>query len=339
MAQDVLAKVRQGEDPAAQRQEERTAPTVAAFCDRYLKEHAQPQKKPASAQRDRDMIRRFVKPKLGARQMADITRADVIKLHQEVSSGAPYAANRLLSLLSKMMNLAEFWGVRPDGSNPCRHVKRNREAKRQRFLSDHELARLGAVWREVERERVEWSTVIPALRLALFTGARIGEVLGLRWEYVKFERGVLDLPDSKTGAKVVHLSPPALKVLNGVERQDGNPFVFYGRKPGAALVNLKDPWARIRKRAEMPELRIHDLRHSFASVGAGLNASLPVIGALLGHTQASTTQRYAHLAADPLKEASERIASRIASAMRPADNGSAKVVELNRKQARRRRAR
>lgn len=329
MAQDALSKVRRGEDPMAQRAAERAAATVAELAERYLKQHAEAKKKPASQRSDRFLLRRHILPALGRITLKDLTRADVTALHHALRA-TPYVANRALALLSKMFALAVVWGVLPDAVNPCRGVEKYREHKRQRFLSEVELARLGAVWREIERENVEWPTVVPALRLALFTGARIGEVLGLRWEWVDFGRCVLDLPDSKTGAKMVHLRPPSLEVLKGMERKDGNPFVFYGRKPGAALVNLKDPWQRIRRRAEMPELRIHDLRHSFASMGAGQGASLPMIGALLGHTQASTTARYAHLAADPLRAANDKIGSRLAAAVSATGGGGSNVVQLER---------
>jgi integrase len=256
-----------------------------------------------------------------------VTRADVQGLHHGMKD-TPYHANRTLALLSKMMNLAERWGIRPDGTNPCRHVERYREKKRQRYLSAVELAELGQVLAKVERERVEWHSVVPALRLLIFTGARVSEILTLRWEWLDFERRCLNLPDSKTGAKVIHLNAPALKVLADLERDGENPHVIRGRLPGTYLVNLKDPWRRIRKRAKIPDVRVHDLRHPFAAVAAGAGSSLPIIGALLGHTQPQTTQRYAHLSADPLKAAAEAVGARIAAAMAPKRTGRGKVVEL-----------
>jgi integrase len=238
----------------------------------------------------------------------------------------PGAANRTLALLSKMLNLAEKWELRPDGSNPCRHVDKYPERKMERFLSVDELGRLGAVLAEAERTATELPSVIAAVRLLMFTGARFGEILNLEWSHVDFERSCLRLPESKTGAKVIHLNAPALEVLNGIER-DGSPWVIAGRDPDKPLVNLRKPWHRIRAKAGLEGVRLHDLRHSFASVGAAGGLSLPMIGALLGHTQAATTQRYAHLAADPLKQAADMIGERI----RAATNGkSGDVVELNR---------
>ena len=157
--------------------------------------------------------------------------------------------------------------------------------------------------------------VMAAIRLLLFTGARLSEVLTLRWEFVDFTGQCLRLPDSKTGAKIVYLPPPALEVLEALERQEGNPYVIVGSKPGTHLVNLQKPWRRIRKRAGLEDVRIHDLRHSFASVAVAGGETLPIIGALLGHSRPTTTARYAHLAADPLKQAANRTGVWIAAAM------------------------
>lgn len=244
----------------------------------------------------------------------------------------PYAANRMLALLSKIMNLAEKWGARPDGSNPCRHVERFKEKRRQRFLAPAELVELGKVLAATERENVEHPSVVPALRLLLFTGARRGEVLGLKWEHVDWANQCLNLPDSKTGAKTIHLNPPALEVLKALEqgRAAESPWVIRGRVKGRPLVVLPHAWERIRTRAGLAGVRVHDLRHSFASVAAANNASLPIIGALLGHTQPATTARYAHLAADPLREAAERVGAHIVRLMQPPADTAGSVVPLRR---------
>jgi len=160
----VLADVERGLDPAEQRETSRAAPTVSEFCDRYLADHAEVHKKAKSISQDLRMIERFVLPELGGRKLADVSRADVYNLQRSLRS-TPYQANRLLALLSKMMNLAERWGLRPDGSNPCRHVEKFKERKRERFLSADELARLGVVLAQVERERSMLSSIVPAIRL------------------------------------------------------------------------------------------------------------------------------------------------------------------------------
>ena len=218
--------------------------------------------------------------------------------------------------MSKMLNLAERWGLRPDGSNPCRHVEKYAERKIERFLSAEELARLGEALLEAERTQTELPSVVAAIRLLLLTGCRFSEIITLRWDEVDLERKCLRLRDSKTGAKTVHLSEPAIEVLQSVDREPGNPFVIVGAKPGSHLVNLRKPWCRIRASAGLDDVRIHDLRHSFASVAVAGGLSLPMIGALLGHSQPATTQRYAHLAGDPLRQATNLIGGRIATAMR-----------------------
>lgn len=312
------ARVAEGHDPATERAQARHAETFEAFAKRYLSHHAELHKKPASVRNDRLLLRLHVEPALKGRKVAEIGREDITRLHQSLKAH-PYAANRTVALLSKMMNLAEKWGVRSDGTNPCRHVQKFKETRRQRFLSAAELLALGKVLDAVYRENVEHPSVVPAIRLLLFTGARRGEMLGLRWEHVDWESNCLNLPESKTGAKTIHLSPPAREVLDALRRQrtEKSVWVLPGRTSGGALVGLPHAWQRIRKRAKLGDLRLHDLRHSFASVAAATNMSLPMIGALLGHSQPQTTQRYAHLAADPLKEAAERIGERILAMMRP----------------------
>ncbi|MEO0644350.1 MAG: site-specific integrase, partial [Pseudomonadota bacterium] len=229
-------------------------------------------------------------------------------------------------------------------TNPTRHVQKYAETKRKRFLSPAELARLGETLRLAQRDGFviipvrdgvrEWEERAPvnrwavaAIRLLVLTGARKSEILSLRWDWIDAASGRANLPDSKTGEKVVILPPAALKVLADLPRADANPHVIQGGKPGTHLVNLKDPWCAIREAAGLDDVRVHDLRHSFASVGAAGGASLPIIGALLGHTQAQTTARYAHLADDPLQTAAADITGRIVAAMGDAD-GSAEVVPL-----------
>jgi integrase len=172
---------------------------------------------------------------------------------------------------------------------------------------------------------------VAAVKLLVFTGARLGEVLGLRWEWIDFERGEARLPDSKTGAKTLHLPPPALAILAELPRLDGNPHVIAGAKEGAALVNLEKPWRAIRKAAGLDDVRLHDLRQAFASIAASSGMGLPIIGKMLGHTQAATTNRYAHLASDPVKAAAA-VAGKIAAAMSvgsgEGDRDGATVVPL-----------
>lgn len=315
-AQRLLAQVAMGEDPAEAKQDDRRAVTFADFAERYLREHAEPHKKPGSVRNDRDNLRLYILPAFGARRLDSITRQDIAKLHRSLAD-RPTAANRCLALLSHLFNTAQAWGVLPEGVNPTRHVKKYRETKRERFLSAEEFVRLGRVLSEAERDGTESPYVVALFRLLTFTAARCSEIRTARWEWVDFEAGELRLPDSKTGRKVVHLSPPALEVLANLPREEGNPHVICGAKAGAHLVNYKDPWARIKKAAGIEDVRPHDLRHSFASIAVSGGMSLPMIGALLGHTQAQTTQRYAHLASDPLKAAASTVGTQVAALMNP----------------------
>jgi len=227
--------------------------------------------------------------------------------------------------------LAEDWKLRSEGTNPCRGVKRYAEHKVERFLSGDELTRLGAALassavdgsrgssaklalkkRKVTRTR---EASIDALRLLLLTGCRVGEVLSLRWQHVDVERRLLLLPDSKTGAKSIFLSQSAIELLRSQPRVAGSDYVFAGDREGKPVVSLRKTWERLCAAAKIGNVRLHDLRHSYASIAAAGGMSLPVIGALLGHSQPSTTARYAHLAASPLHEAADAIGARIVAAM------------------------
>ena len=316
--------MRKGGDP-----KDRQVATVAELADRYMEEHARPKKRPRSVESDETNLRLHVLPALGKYEITTITRADISAMHHDMR-GTPGAANRVLSLTSKMFNLAEKWGLRPQNSNPCRHVERFGERKLERFLSTEELGRLGAALSQAEAEKSESKSVIACIQLLIFTGARKGEILGLRWDQVDLENGILRLEQSKTGPKTIYLPAPAFEVLEKIERQPDNPYVIVGAKPGRPFTNITLPWYRIRKRAGLDDVRLHDLRHSFAAVGAAGGLRLHVIGGLLGHTQSATTLRYAHLAADPLRQASETIGGRIAAAMTGA---KAEVVPLRKSKA------
>jgi integrase len=373
-AQTLLGDIAKGKDPALEREARKSRPTVSALCDRYLDEHAREHKKQSSIATDESNIRNHIKPLLGKRLVADLTIADIDKFKRDVKQGktakkrvenlrggtavkgGTTTANRCLALLSKSLNLAIKWGLRPD--NPATHVSKYKENKIERFLSEREFAALGDALR-LEQEAGTNLYAIAAIRLLIFTGARRGEILTLRWKNVDLNRGMINLEDSKTGKKSIFLSTPAQELLASLPRQKKNPYVICGAKDEAHLINLRKVWDRVRKRAtlliwqdaievqncldkqqlkalqqskfqaavtllknaglepteSLTDLRIHDLRHSFASVAAMGGLSLPVIGKLLGHTQASTTARYAHLADDPLMAANEAIGRQLAEHM------------------------
>lgn len=310
-------KIASGLDPAEIRKAQtRAAVTFRQFSERFMTEYAIPHKKASSVQEDRRNLDNHILPALGSKPLEKITRGDISKLHHSLGE-TPVAANRVIALLVTMMNLAERWELRPDGSNPCRHIQRYKEVPRERFLSGVELARLGEVLTKVEGDGTHGPFIIALLRLLIFAGARLGEIRSLKWEQVDLQERRLNLPDSKTGKKVITLNAPAVAVLDQLPRIEGNPYVCCGNRAGRPLRTVHNGWRHIRKLAGLEDVRIHDLRHSFASVAAGAGMGLPIIGALLGHRQAETTKRYSHLHQDPLREASEAIAQRISEAMNP----------------------
>ena len=326
-AKRLLGQIATGQDPADARDKRKSDKSLAVVLDQFMAEHVRAKLKTSTASEYERTATVYVVPRLGRRPIGELKRPDIARLHHELAS-TPYQANRTLALLSKLFVWAEKHGLRPEGSNPCRHIEKYREARRERFLSQSELGRLGDALREAEQDRSCSPFVIAAIRLLILTGARLGEILSLRWDYVSEEHGCLFLPDSKTGRKAIRLNAPALEVLKTVPRLEANPYVICGEKPGQHLVNLEKPWRRIRKAAGLDDVRLHDLRHSFASVAASGGQSLIVIGKMLGHSQPGTTARYAHLGDDPVKAATDAVGRHIAAAMDGA--GSGEVVELRR---------
>ena len=304
-ALEILAQAKMGVDPRDADAKRKAEPVMTELGRRFLEEYVPTHCKPSTQGEYRRSVTLFIDPAIGEMRIAEVERKDIAKLHFDLRN-KPYQANRTLGVLSKMFSLAEVWGLRPDGSNPCRHVKRYKENKRERFLSPEETERLGEVLREAEREM---PSAVAALRLLLLTGCRLSEIQFLRWEYVKDD--CIELPDAKTGGRVVPLGPEARAVLDELPREEGNPWVIRGKLPGTHLTDLQRPWRRIRERAELEDVRIHDLRHSYASRALALGESLTMIGKLLGHTQVQTTARYAHLARDSIQNAAARITGSI----------------------------
>jgi len=245
-AQRLLRDISQGTDPAYTKSLQKQTHTLKVFAAQYLSDYAEPHKKPGSVAEDRRNLDNHILPILGSRKVDRLTQADITKLHHSLRR-KPIAANRSLALLSTMFKLAEAWGVRPDGTNPCRHIKRYKEQKRTRFLRVDELTRLGMALKQAERAKVHSTFVLAAFRLLIFTGARMGEILSLRWDYVDPAHHCLRLPDSKTGQKVIYLNDPALAILHDLPRIEGNPYVLPGLRPNSHLVNIHTPWSNLRK--------------------------------------------------------------------------------------------
>ncbi|MFN0264209.1 tyrosine-type recombinase/integrase [Tepidamorphus sp. 3E244] len=314
-AKKLLAELALGKDPATEKRAERKRKlTLNGAIDQFLEQHVEPKRATRTAAEYRRLIDQDIRVVLGTKTVNTVTHADVARLHTAMSK-TPYAANRAIAVLSKFFNWCEVRGLRNEHSNPCRHIEKYREQARNRFLSSAELTRLGVVLQSPAVTGKCSVYVVAAIRLLSLTGARLNEILTMEWSFVDLEHRQLRLPRSKTGARTIHLNDAAIDVLRSIPRIDGNPYVVCGTRNGQHLVNLQKPWQHIRTIAELDDVRIHDLRHSYAAVAASSGLSLPMIGALLGHTQAQTTKRYAHLADDPLKEANERIGGTIHNLM------------------------
>ena len=311
----LLTRIKAGEEPGAGPGAE-GGPTVAELAEKYLREHVAVRCKPNTVKGYRQVVGRHLLPTLGKVPIAALGREHVAELHYRLRK-TPVAANEAVSALSRMINRAEAWGLVPAGSNPCRFVTRYRTRRPERFLTEEEFRRLGAALDAVEAEGGIPVHAAAALRLLMLTGCRCGEILTLRWEDVALARSEIRLRDSKTGPRVVPLSPAAARVLAGLPRLAGNPWVIAGLEPGERLSHIAYYWYRVRERAGLDDVRIHDLRHSFASRALALGEDLTMIGKLLGHRKIQTTARYAHLARDSVKESATLVAASIAADILP----------------------
>lgn len=318
LAKEVMGQVAKGENPAEDISQHRKAPTIAALCERFFQSHVLERCKPSTQKEYRRAIDLFINPALGRFKVVDVERKDIAELHHKFRN-KPYQANRTLGVLSKMFNLAEIWGLRPDGSNPCRHVPKYREVKRQRYLSNAELQRLGHTLSEVESEGSETPFIVAAFRLLILTGCRLGEIQTLKWDYITPDG--MELPDTKTGARRIPLPAAARAVLSALPQMPNNPYVIAGKVEGKHATDLQHPWRRIRDRAGLSNVRIHDLRHTYASNAVSSGMPIQMVGRLLGHTQIQTTMRYAHLADDPVRQAAEENAARLNDVLGMASNG------------------
>ena len=310
----IIARIKAGEDPvpeplAAKRAE---GPTVAELATRYLEEYAEEHCKPNTVRAYRRMANGHIVPALGKLPAGSVRRDHVRDLHYAMRA-TPVQANRTLDLLSRMFNMAESWGLTPEGSNPCRGTVKYRQQPRERFLTAAEFRRLGRALDEAEAEGAVSVHAAAAIRLLMLTGCRKNEIVTLRWRDVDLGTMELNLADTKTGARTVSLSPEAVRVLAGIPRADGNPWVIQGRKQGERLCFIDRQWCLVRERAGLEDVRLHDCRHSFASRALALGESLPAIGRLLGHAHVETTAKYAHLARDSMHEAAARVADSIAA--------------------------
>lgn len=338
-----LAAVSDGEDPLQARRSARAEATVRETGDSYLGD-VRLRKKLSTAREYERMWKKHVLPALGSRRTSGVVQADIRRLHRNLHD-TPYLANRVLAMLGAFFSFAAREGLRSPHDNPAHGVEFFPEKPRERFLTPSEFRRLGAALAAAEGEGLPPAPqhrrkppadakkrkhtpksvgnpkranplVIAAIRLIALTGCREGEILSLRWDAVDLERGYLRLADSKTGRSVRPLGAAALEILSGLPRFDNSPYVLPNPLTGGHLSEIKRTWFSVRHAAKLDGLRIHDLRHSFASVPATGGESLLVIRSLLGHARVATTERYAHLADDPVRQAADRAAGDIAAWMR-----------------------
>lgn len=360
MAKDLLAKVRLGSDPAAERAEARAADTISEIATEWLSRHVEPKRKAATAKLYSAVLDTHILPAIGTRKAVLVTRQDVAKLHSAIANkakgpkkpgakrtapqktrGGPIIANRALAVLKAAFSWAIDLGLLPEGSqNPAVGVEAFKERGRERFLSSEEMKRLGDALTLAETEGLPWQVnegksgakhlpsaenrrahfdvhSVAAIRLLLLTGARVQEILDLQWAHVDFERGMLRLPDSKSGAKTIVLGGASLALLDGLPRVGRYVIASTsaGTKEEKPRADVNRLWRAVCRVAGIEGTRLHDLRHSNAAVGAGAGLSLHQIGGLLGHTQSRTTARYAHLAADPQRRAADLIGNEVAAAL------------------------
>lgn len=336
-ALEILARARLGQDAAGEKSARRRSLTVQELAARYMAEEIRPTRKSSTAVIYDMYFRRHVLPEIGKLRACDVTRGTITQLHRMIGERLPVTANRVLVLVSGLYSWAAGIDVVPDGLQPAKGITRFREEARQRYLSVDELGRLGDALRLAEDDGLPWDIdltkptnkhapkeenrreklsphVVAAIKLLLLTGCRLREILNLQWAHVDFDRGMLFLTDSKTGRRTVLLSLPAIMVLDTLPR--AGKYVVAGADLDHPRHDLHRPWRAICKYAGLKDVRLHDLRHSFAATGASRNLGLPIIGKLLGHRNVETTSRYAHLDSDPVRRAANCIANDLVVAMR-----------------------
>lgn len=316
-ARHQLSAVSRGSDPRQERDEGRSAMTVKDLASRYMTDHCEGRCKESTIKAHQWLLDKFILPEVGRRSIHELRHSDVDRLHQNLK-GTRYNANRVLGLLKAMYGRARIWNLVDSHVDPTAGVRPFRETRRQRFLSIDELKRLAIALDQAEADHTVSKTVGAAYRLLILTGARLGEIQKLKWEEVDLANGFILLKTHKSdqhGAKVIPLSQAASRVLENIDRVDENSYVFIGKKEEQHITDLQRPWRRVRSRAGLDDVRIHDLRHTFASMGISVGGSLPIIGGLLGHRTPQATAVYAHLSADPLRQTTEQVGSVIGNAL------------------------
>ena len=307
ISREWLLKSSKGIDPCKQ---EKDSITIKEFSNQYIEQYAVNRKKKSSVKEDRRLIRTRLLPNFGSIRVNELMKEDVIKYYHSINH-TPIIANRFLALFSCMMNLAEKWGIRPMNTNPCKYIDRYPENKRDKYLTMEDLEKVGKAMQALKHQESHYA--LSAIKMIMVTGCRTGEILNAKWEYIDFHESKLNLPDSKTGARTIHLSPSAIDILNSLPRHAG--YVFRSPRQNKRLTTLRCLWKKICKLAELKDFRLHDLRHTYASFAVSGGFSLPIIAKMLGHADIKTTERYAHLHQDPVNKAIDDVSLKIKKVM------------------------
>lgn len=325
-ALQMLADIAKGIDPSSEKKAKRDLATVSELAKLYSEE-AMGHKKPSTRSIENGLIKRHILPLLGRRKVTELTKSDLQRfLHQvadgktaidektkargrAIVKGGKGTANRTMDLLAAMLTYAVETGMRAD--NPAKGVKKYTLKKHDRYLNAEELEKLGDALRKAEKDG-QSAFAIAAIRFLLLSGCRSGEALTLQWKWIDFDHNIAKLPDSKTGQKTLLLGAGAVDLLETLERVDGSPLVFPSAMGGTTPISIKKVWRKVRETAGLDDVRLHDLRHNFASAAVSSGYSLYLVGKMLGHSQSQTTQRYAHLAPDPIRQAVDEVAAELA---------------------------
>jgi len=330
-ARAVLDDLRAGKSPMlgkAERAKARAigAATVADLGEKWIDEHVEPKRKPKSLREYRRLVAKRINPRFGGTLVSALTKSDVMSWHAGMAK-TPRDANHALSTLKAMMNFAEDHGLRAAGSNPCRKIERFPERRVQRFMNEEEIGRAFQAITSAETDGKIGPFAAAGLKLALLTGARSSEITSMLWSEVDLKNRRVRRQDSKVGEMTIHLPELAVSILKALPRV--GPFVITGARKDKGYGQLGKAWERIRGRAGLEDVRLHDFRHTFASMTIAAGFSLPQLGELLAHREQATTKRYAHLAADMTNAASQDVGAAIAAAM-ALNRKDANIVSITR---------
>lgn len=320
-ARALLVQVNDGHDPAEDRRINRHGITMTDLCDRYIREYIAVYNKKSTAKEFKRLINTQIVPALGKRKISSITRYNILELHQKMR-GTPRQANQTLAVLSKMFSLAEAWGLRSEGTSPCRLIRKFPEKIRCRYFSDDEMKRLGSTLRQLDESGEILPSISNAIRILAMTGCRLGEVLNLKWEDVDFENKTLLLVDAKGGTRIHPIGNLVIDLFSGIGGQRQGPWIFYGRdaKKPLSTSSIESAWRRIREKAKLEDARIHDLRHTVGSYAGQTGANAYLIRDKLGHKTLAMTSRYVNQSTHGLHMLSNKVETRISKALQNTTN-------------------